>query len=140
METLNLKNEVMMSLWMNSAALTRNMDGALNSVHGIGYTEYIVLHNLYNAHEQSMRRIDLANATCRTASGITRMLKPMEKIGLVEKADNPRDARVSLIKISDAGSRVYQEATLSLNNAAERSLKHISDKNAGTLIAIFDNI
>jgi DNA-binding MarR family transcriptional regulator len=140
MTELNLKNKIMMELWMNSASLTRKMNGALSSVHGIGYTEYIVLHQLYSAHNQSMRRIDLANAVCRTASGITRMLKPMEKIGLVEKADNPRDARVSLIKITDTGSRIYQEAINSVNQSSENNLKHMSDKNAETIMSILNDI
>lgn len=42
----------------------------------------------------------------------------MEKIGLIEKEDNPRDARVSLVTLSEAGKRTFDEAKVSFENAS----------------------
>lgn len=53
-----------------------------------------------------MRRIDLADSVGLSPSAVTRLLAPMEKPGLVEKEANPRDARVSLVKLSTAGAGV----------------------------------
>ncbi len=56
-----------------------------------------------------MRRIDLANAIGVTASGITRLLLPMEKIGLVKREAHAGDARVSYVTITKSGKTKLQE-------------------------------
>ena len=45
----------------------------------------------------------------------------MEKIGLVDKQESARDARVSLGTLTEAGARVFEEAGASLD-AVARSL------------------
>lgn len=57
-----------------------------------------------------MRRIDLADAIGLTASGITRLLLPMEKIGLVKRESHDGDARVSYVSITPAGKTKLLEA------------------------------
>lgn len=74
--------------------------------------EFIVLYHLHNAPEQTLRRIDLAEKVGITASGITRLLLPMEKIGLVEKKVNPNDARVSLVSIASGGKKQLDDALI----------------------------
>ncbi|MDZ7871614.1 MAG: MarR family transcriptional regulator [Rheinheimera sp.] len=51
---------------------------------------------------QTRRRSDLVELVGLSPSGITRLLLPLEKIGRVEKERNPRDARVSLVILSEA--------------------------------------
>ena len=57
-----------------------------------------------------MRRIDLADKIGITASGITRMLLPMEKIGLVKNGDNEADARVRFFYLSSGGKEKLEDA------------------------------
>lgn len=140
MNKINKNSETAITLWVKTASLTRKMDASLASIHGIGFLEYIVLHRLKNAPGNAMRRIDLANAICRTASGVTRMLSPMEKIGLVEKADNPRDARVSLIKITKTGEEIYHDATNSLNEKSNQVMTHISEKQIEGITVSLDHM
>ncbi|WP_395373813.1 MarR family winged helix-turn-helix transcriptional regulator [Marinicella sp. W31] len=94
------------------------------SFHGISLTEFLVMHYLNNAPKKTMRRIDLAHQVGLTASGVTRLLLPMEKIKLIEKETNPRDARVSLVKLSATGERVLAEASISFEQSC-RALLHI---------------
>ena len=49
------------------------------SVHGISFSEFLVLYHLSQAPNMTMRRIDLAECIGLTASGVTRLLNPMEK-------------------------------------------------------------
>ncbi len=109
-------------LWAGSAYVSRQLDNSLGAVHGIGLTEYMVLQQLVNAPHKTLRRIDLADAIGRTASGITRMLRPMEKIGLVDKDTSPRDARVSLARITVSGERVYDESSVTVNQQSQSLL------------------
>ena len=101
-------------LWFSSNSLFRRLDLSLGSIHGIGFTEYMVLDALTASLQGQSRRVDLAHAVGRTASGITRILAPMEKMGLIEKAQNKRDARVSMVCLTDAGRRIWKEASASL--------------------------
>jgi DNA-binding MarR family transcriptional regulator len=115
-----------------NAKLLKKTEGQL-SVHGISFTEFTILRFLHSAPKMTMRRIDLAESTNLSASGVTRLLAPMEKIKLVEKEVNPRDARVSLVKLSKTGERVYQEASLSFEHAAEFVTQRLSSNQLGTI-------
>ncbi len=106
--------------------------GSALSVHGLGLTEYLVLHQLFIAPNQTMRRVDLAEQVGLSPSGITRLLNPMEKIGLINKEDNPRDARVSLVALSIAGKRIYQEVQVSYQHAATTLFEQLDPKRLGT--------
>ena len=52
-----------------------------------------------------MRRIDLAEKIGLTASGVTRILLPMEKVGFIRKEVNKEDARSSLVILASGGKR-----------------------------------
>lgn len=74
--------------------MSRRFDAGLG---GISLNECIILSSLLQAPENKMRRIDLAEKIGFTPSGITRLLLPMEKIGLVFREKNEHDARVSYV-------------------------------------------
>ena len=140
METESKYATAAKSLWINSAFISKKIDNSLGAIHGIGLTEYMVLLNLANAPNKAVRRIDLADAIGRTASGITRMLMPMEKIGLVEKEISPRDARVSLVKITAAGEVIFHDASVTLNQKSEQLLKSLNSKQLDNFLVLLNSI
>lgn len=75
----------------------------------VGFTDFLVLYHLSQAEGQQLRRVDLADKMGMTASGVTRLLVPMEKLLLVSREANPRDARVSMAKLTSGGQRVLME-------------------------------
>lgn len=107
--------------------------GAALSAHGIGLSEYLVLNQLYIAPNQKMRRSDLAEQVGLSPSGVTRLLNPMDKIGLIEKEDNPRDARVSLVTLSDAGRKIIEEAEISFEYASSALFESLDKKRLSAL-------
>ena len=112
--------------------IQKQTGGAL-SVHGIGLSEFLVLNQLYKTPTQKMRRTDLAEKVGLSPSGITRLINPMEKIGLVEKEENPRDARVSLVALSTAGKEIYEDAQISFAHASSGILDPLSTKQINAL-------
>tara|TARA_R100000005_G_scaffold89631_1_gene60329 strand:- start:34834 stop:35256 length:423 start_codon:yes stop_codon:yes gene_type:complete len=128
------------SLWLKSAVISKHLDNSLGAIHGIGLAEYMVLLNLMKAPNHALRRIDIAEALARTASGITRMLMPMEKIGLVSKETNERDARVSLVKITPAGEELFRNATVTLDAKSQSLLRNIDRESADKLLALLQSI
>ncbi|BFO66432.1 MarR family winged helix-turn-helix transcriptional regulator [Chryseobacterium sp. KCF3-3] len=92
------------------------------SVHGLGFNDFVILYVLYSSTESRMRRIDLAEKIGLTASGVTRLLNPLEKIGLVSRETNERDARVSYVVITPNGKKIFEEAKLSAENITKEIL------------------
>lgn len=136
MNTETQQTKATKSLWENTANISKQMDNSLGMLHGIGLTEYMVLSKLMDAPNKHMRRIDVAKSVGRTASGITRMLIPMEKIGLIEKEVNPRDARVSLVKLTRVGETKLAEATTTLNERSGKILHHLDDKQLDEFLSL----
>lgn len=104
--------------------MEKRLGGPL-SLYGIELTESLVLRSLSLAPDHKLRRIDLAEAVGLSASGVTRVLNPMEKIGLVEKDHFERDARVRLVALTDAGKSVLEEVRVGFDQAAESVLAPI---------------
>lgn len=91
------------------AAVARRF-GMKLSAWGMGFNEFIILYHLSQAHDEKLRRIDLADKIGLTASGVTRILLPMEKIGLVQTEESTQDARVKFVALAPGGKRVLEEA------------------------------
>lgn len=107
MKTLTPPLILILTLVKVHSLVNRRFDGSLG---GLGFTEFIILYHLNSAPEQKLRRIDLAGKVGLTASGITRLLLPMEKVGLVRKETNPNDARVSYVLLASGGKTRFNEA------------------------------
>ncbi|WP_439135401.1 MarR family winged helix-turn-helix transcriptional regulator [Pseudomaricurvus sp.] len=118
---------------LNMQSKIQKRVGAALSVHGIGLSEYLVLNQLYIAANQKMRRSDLAEKVGLSPSGVTRLLNPMQKIGLIEKEDNPRDARVSLVVLSKAGKRITEEAKVSFEYDSSALFESLDKEGLSTL-------
>ena len=132
--------ETVIALWSRSTDIVRKIDAGLGAIHGIGFTEYMVLHQLMVANNKTMRRIDLADSIGRTASGVTRMLMPMQKIGLVVKEANARDARVSLVKITEAGEGIYRDASATLAQSSSRELRRLNKAQGDEFLVLLQQL
>lgn len=111
--------------------ILKRVGGAL-SVHGLGLSEYLVLNQLYQTPTNKMRRSDLAEKVGLSPSGITRLINPMEKVGLVKKEENPRDARVSLVMLSDIGKEIFEDAQVSFAHVSAEVFEPFNNKQVKT--------
>jgi DNA-binding MarR family transcriptional regulator len=80
------------------------------SSQGLGFGDIAVLLAISRAPNEKIRRVDLADQLGLTASGVTRLLIPLEKIGVIKREINDRDARVSFAGITPAGKRLLMES------------------------------
>ncbi len=125
------------SLAKIDAVMSRRFDGALG---GLGFTEFAILFQLSRARDERMRRIDLAEAVGLTASGVTRLLAPMEKIGLVKRQANADDARVSLVALAAGGRRKLAEAMEDAEDLAQDALRFLEAKRIKELAAVLGHL
>lgn len=95
------------SLSRIETVLSRRLDARLG---GLGWSDFLILYALSTADGKRMRRVDLADTIGLTASGITRLLLPMEKVGLVRREAHDGDARVSYVALAPGGETLLSEA------------------------------
>ena len=103
---INSEVKFFINLAKIQAIMNRRFDSGLG---GLGFNEFIILYHLSQAEGEKMRRIDLAEKIGLTASGVTRLLLPMEKVGLVKKEVNREDARSSLVMLAHGGKNKLRE-------------------------------
>ncbi len=115
--------------------LARRLDGALGTQHGLSFGDLVVLLKLGLAAEGKLRRVDLAAAVGLTPSAVTRILMPLERIGLVARERDVRDARVGYAVLTKTGRRVLSEA---LASAAETANELIRPQKRAQLPAAFE--
>jgi DNA-binding MarR family transcriptional regulator len=105
---------------------------------GLGFNDLIILYHLSQAPGEKMRRIDLADKIGLTASGITRMLIPMEKLGMVSREADATDARVSYVTLASGGRRLLDETLKEAEIISEEMLPDTKLSKAKDISDIFD--
>lgn len=118
---------LVMALSALQSRLFKRLDSQL-SVHGISFTEFQVMAQLNDAMNKTMRRIELAETIGLSASGVTRLLAPMEKRHLVQRQSNARDARVSLVQLSESGEELFKDALTTIEHASEAFMQDLNDE------------
>lgn len=120
-----------------NARMIKRLEGRLGSLHGLGVSEFLALHYLNSAETQLLSRTNLAQQVGLTVSGVTRLLIPMEKIGLVAKQANERDARKSMVKLTSAGKNTLEAAYISFDEVMDGVLSALNDKEREGALALF---
>ena len=86
--------------------LNRKFDSTLG---GLGFNEFLIMYHLASARDGQLRCIDLASKVGLTASGVTRLLLPMEKVGYIKRHVNSQDARERFISLAPGGKTKLEE-------------------------------
>jgi len=105
---------------------SKALDAALGAHHGLGASDYALLTTLVAAPQERAKPVDLARLLSLTASGVTRALLPLEKIGVVERLKDERDARVSYAALTAAGRRMVAEARVTAELTAAGLFSRLS--------------
>jgi DNA-binding MarR family transcriptional regulator len=106
-------------------AATRRIDAKLSAVHGLSFSDFMILHHLKYAHSGRLRRADLAECMGLTASAVTKSLLPLEKIGWVSRQSDPRDARVGYACLTPAGAQLVDDAELTAESSCQEAYQAI---------------
>lgn len=98
--------QFLLNLAKAQSILNRRFDRGLN---GLGLSEFMILSILSASEDGKMRRVELAEQMGLTQSGITRLLAPMEKIGLIKRKTTEDDARVSFVVLASGGKSKLED-------------------------------
>jgi DNA-binding MarR family transcriptional regulator len=103
--------------------LERRLDSSLGAIRGISLAEYRLLRALGDAPGSQASRVDLARAVGLTPSGVTRALRPMEKLSIVSTVKSKRDARLAIAALTPAGRELLDDASGVVDDAMKTVLK-----------------
>ncbi len=107
--------EALLALASANALATRTLESQ-----GLSFAELRLLLALRAASGGACRPTDLARDLHLSASGVTRMVLPLEKRGILTRERDATDGRASQIALTPAGRQLLDEA---LANAAEKGAK-----------------
>jgi DNA-binding MarR family transcriptional regulator len=110
------------ALWQNRA------DAELGAVHGIGLSDFAAMHHLAEAPGGRLRRVDLAQRLALTPSGVTRLLAPLERRGIVTRDEGGHDARATYAVLTRSGKALVRDATATVSAIAESILGSLGDR------------
>lgn len=103
--------------------LERRLDSSLGAIRGISLAEYRILRALGDSPGAQASRVDLARAVGLTPSGVTRALRPMEKLGIVSTVKSKRDARLAIAALTPAGRELLGDASGVVDDTMKALLK-----------------
>ncbi len=103
-------------------------DAELGGVHGIGLSDFAAMHHLDQAPGRRLRRVDLARRLALTPSGVTRLLGPLERRGLVDREADGNDARATYAVLTRAGRGLVKDATTTLEAIAGSILASLGER------------
>jgi DNA-binding MarR family transcriptional regulator len=110
------------ALWQNRA------DAELGALHGIGLSDFAAMHHLAEAPGGRLRRVDLAQRLALTPSGVTRLLAPLERRGIVTREESGHDARATYAVLTRSGKALVKDATATVGAIAESILGSLGER------------
>jgi len=87
-------------------------------------------------------RVDLAQTVGLTPSGVTRALRPMEKLGIVSTVKSKRDARLAIAALTPAGRELLEDASGVVDDTMKALLKRAPElaSRADELTGLLDDV
>jgi DNA-binding MarR family transcriptional regulator len=134
-------DEAVVSLLVAADHLDQRLSAVI-AAHGITADQYNVLRILRGAHPEGHPRHEIARRLIRRAPDVTRMLDRLVRRKLIARIRDPRDARLSVARITPAGigllkridpevEEVQQKATAMLTVAERKELVRLCERLVG---------
>ena len=108
MDDLYFRNAL--RLLQSADKVKARLSGEFSSIHGLSVNEFFLLMQLERVTNHRLARVELAKRMHISASTVTRMAAPMEKLGLVSRQADERDARLAFVVLTKAGLEKVKEA------------------------------
>lgn len=127
----------LLDLWRAATLVARRVDRPLGGAHGLSLVDLAILIALESAPAGRLRRVELAERLGMSQSSVTRLLAPLEKLGIVRRLPDPADRRAAFTELTDAGRRLAADARATAHEAAEDVLRGWpADELAGLAAAV----
>jgi len=114
MQTSDASFAAILRLFRAHASLEEQFSNGLGSIHGLSLKDTLLLMHVAHAEGGRLSRIELARRLSVSPSTVTRTTAPLEKLGLLGRESNDRDARYAYVVLTKAGRRAVADAEATL--------------------------
>jgi DNA-binding MarR family transcriptional regulator len=124
--------------WMNLQQVNRVLEGLLErrvkEVAELSLPEYQALFRLQIASGHPLHMSQIASQLINSPSGMTRIADRLERVGLIERETPADNRRVVLVKLTDRGRKVLNQADQAFREALRESFSsHLSESELAEL-------
>jgi len=127
--------EVVGRLLLCAAHLQRAILAALRPF-GLSFGDFDVINTLRRrGDEQGTNPGDLAQSSLITSGAMTSRLDRLERAGLITRAPSPTDRRAVLVRLTDRGERLAEEALHAVIAADEAFLEPLDERQRESVAA-----
>ena len=124
-----------------SALIDEKFTGALSALHGVSLREVMLMLFVKNSPGSKLSRVELAKRLCVSPSTVTRATNPLEKIGLIDRESDNRDARLSYVVLTESGSKLLRHAEKTLEQLSKDFLtRSLSDEDRSRFTLILGTL
>jgi DNA-binding MarR family transcriptional regulator len=110
------------------ATWENRIDAEVGAVHGLSVSDVAVLHHLAEAPGARLRRVDLARRLALTPSGVTRLLAPLERRGIIAREQDGHDARATYAVLTRSGKSLAKDAGATAEAIADALLRSLGER------------
>jgi DNA-binding MarR family transcriptional regulator len=114
----------------NTIRVGRHLEAELEEVlaaHRLSLQSFFVLDALSAAPERTLSQKQLVSAAGRTPGTTSVRLNRLQRAGLIERDRDPDDARVVLVRLTDAGAGLYERARVTYAERAGQLVAPLGD-------------
>lgn len=129
------------SLFQAHRLLVASLDRRLAAAVGLSFSAAEVLVRLGAAPEGTQGMVELAEETCFSKSGVSRIMDRLERRRLVRRRVSSEDRRHTVMEVTEVGREVMWEALTIMQLAAEEDFaRYLSDADISALADRLDQV
>jgi DNA-binding MarR family transcriptional regulator len=114
--------------------------GAVIAAHGLTTDQYNVLRILRGVHPEGHPRHEIARRMIHRAPDVTRMLDRLLRRKLITRVRDPRDARLSVARITPAGLALLKRIDPEVEEVQERATAMLTAAERKELVRLCDRL
>lgn len=134
--------ELVLAVAASWERLLTQLENGLSHTSGITFAEYRLLRAIALSPQQRASRVELAERVRLSPSGVTRALRPLEKLGYVETQRDERDARLALAVLTTQGETLVHNASGVVDDVAAAIVAQAPEASASraTLVGLLSDL
>jgi DNA-binding MarR family transcriptional regulator len=125
------KNKIIVNLLRIGAYLLRE-GNRIAEKYGINQQQFVVLN--FISENELVSQKEICSSLLYEKSNVSKIIKRLEKVGMVDKKSSSGDLRYSHINITPKGQKVINEGIADFNNFNENLLGELSDNEIENMI------
>lgn len=109
-------------LWQLSSVWQQKQKKALETIHNITHTQYVLLASIYwlTTHDEEVTQISLSTHTKIEPMTVSQVLKVLQKKGYIFRQPHSKDTRAKAVYLTSEGKNLMKDAIVTIEGIDAR--------------------